>query len=95
MLNYKENKDEILSVLFAALNQYKDGDSETTALLLRKCFPGESDADDFDDRILLDVHFDLLEESENHGLFLDMSAHDDKFEGLPYNLNYIVWHKAH
>ena len=33
---------------------------------------------------------DPMEEAERQGIELDMSSHDGKFEGQPYNLDFVV-----
>lgn len=39
---------------------------------------------------LFDVHFALFEAAEKAGLTLDMSEHENKVEGLPFNLDFIL-----
>ena len=37
-----------------------------------------------------DWEVDPMEEAERQGIELDMSSHDGKFEGQPYNLDFVV-----
>ncbi|MGI5892463.1 MAG: hypothetical protein ACOX7H_07035, partial [Bacillota bacterium] len=46
--------------------------------------------EDFEFMDLFDVHFALFEAAEKAGLTLDMSAHENKVEGLPFNLDFIL-----
>ena len=39
---------------------------------------------------LFDIHFALFETDEKVGLTLDMSSHENKVEGLPFNLDFIL-----
>ena len=45
------------------------------------------------DEDLNSIHFALFEAAENEDLLLDMSSHEDRFEGLPYNLDFQVFHR--
>lgn len=53
-------------------------------------FGRESEMDTY---YLFDLHTAIMLLSETHGLKLDMSCHDCKFEGLPFVLDYDVWHR--
>ncbi|OFK22804.1 hypothetical protein [Olsenella sp. HMSC062G07] len=46
-----------------------------------------------DTAYLFDLHAAIMLLFETHGLRLDMSRHDNKVEGLPFNLDYDVWHR--
>ena len=51
------------------------------------------DMDSFDQWDLFEVHDALLREARANHITLDMSAHKDQVEGLPYNLDFIVRNK--
>lgn len=53
-------------------------------------FGRESEMDTY---YLFDLRTAIMLLSETHGLKLDMSCHDCKFEGLPFVLDYDVWHR--
>lgn len=36
------------------------------------------------------MHYELMEEAEKQGIVLDMSSHDEKIDGLPYNLAFVM-----
>ncbi len=85
-----KSNDEIKTIVFSLIDKLKEvqeGYDTTTFLLLKDA---GYDAESFDDGDLMDIHSELFNEAAESGLSLDMSAHDGKFEGLPYNLDYIV-----
>jgi methyl-accepting chemotaxis protein len=41
---------------------------------------------------MIDMHNALFDAAEEEGICLDMSKHDNKFEGLPFNLDFEVKH---
>ncbi len=86
MKNNEELKT-IVSSLIDKLKEVPEGYDTTTYLLL-----GDAgyDAESFDDEDLMNIHSELFNEASSSGLNLDMSAHFGKFEGLPYDLDYIV-----
>ena len=95
-MDYEKNRQAILNRLLAELETFPDGEITTTARLCEKCFP-----EDFGDTnragdisSLFEIHLDLLQEAEKHGLLLDMSSHENKCEGLPFNLEYPVYRSA-
>lgn len=78
---------EIIPVLIERLQAAPDGYDITTAQLMQVA--GYS-LEDFELMDLFDVHFALFEAAEKAGLTLDMSAHENKVEGLPFNLDFIL-----
>ena len=46
--------------------------------------------DGFEPFDLIDIHNALFRAAEANHITLDMSAHDGKLEGLPFNLDFIV-----
>lgn len=77
--------EEIVSKLIEQLISAPDGYSITTAQLVRQSgYP----LNDYE--ALYEIHFRLFEEAEKAGMNLDMSSHDNKLEGLPYNLAFIL-----
>lgn len=76
------------TILFE-LEERPDGSSATTAQLAAELLGREDD----EDRYLFDLDRALGLLAENHGLLLDKSHHDGLVEGLPYNLDFYVWHR--
>ena len=76
-------------ILFV-LEQMPDGYNTTTHFEANESLgrPGR-----IDESYLFDLHAALMLLSEIHGLKLDMSRHLYRLEGLPYNLDYDVWHR--
>ena len=96
----REELDELMSIdletrrdaemILFALEQAPDGFTTTTYRQLEAqlgCDVG------VDERYPFDLHTAIMLLSESHGLKLDMSRHDYKFEGLPFVLDYDVWHR--
>ena len=65
-----------------------EGEEISTARLMNEVF-GESGSRDFLYE-LFQVDQDVRKAAEKAGLILDMSKHENKCEGLPYNLDYLV-----
>ena len=96
----REELDEVMSIdletrrdaeaILFALEQAPDGFNTTTYRELEAQLGRDADADDC---YLLDLHAAIMLLSEAHGLKLDMSRHDYKVEGLPFVLDYDVWHR--
>ena len=84
-----EARRDAEAILFA-LEQVPDGFSTTTYRQLEAQLGCHVDVDG---NHLLDLHAAIMLLSETHGLKLYMSSHDCKFEGLPFNLDYDVWHR--
>ncbi len=79
-----QKMDMIVDKMIAELEKQEDGFQTTTGRLLIGM------GYDFDHDELMDLHFKLFDKAEEKGLYLDMSEHDGKIEGLPYNLDFIV-----
>ena len=77
----------IIPVLIERLQAAPDGYDITTAQLLKVA--GYS-LEDFESTVLFDIHFALFEAAEKAGLTLDMSSHENRVEGLPFNLDFIL-----
>lgn len=96
----REELDELMSIdlemrrdaerILFALEQASDGFNTTTYRQVEVQFGRESEMDTY---YLFDLHAAIMLLSETHGLKLDMSRHDCKFEGLPFVLDYDVWHR--
>lgn len=96
----REELDELMSIdletrrdaerILFALEQASDGFNTTTYRQVEAQFGRESEMDTY---YLFDLHAAIMLLSETHGLKLDMSRHDCKFEGLPFVLDYDVWHR--
>lgn len=96
----REELDELMSIdletrrdaerILFALEQAPDGFNTTTYRQVEAQFGRESEMDTY---YLFDLHAAIMLLSETHGLKLDMSRHDRKFEGLPFVLDYDVWHR--
>ena len=71
------------------IRELPDGTAITTAQLLDSLsYNNDRDLR----RHLLKLHFELLKATEAEGINLDMSSHDGKIEGLPYNLDFVIRH---
>lgn len=77
------------TVLFE-LEERPDGSRAATAQLAAELLGRE--VEEFCYLFDLDRALNLL--AENHGLLLDKSHHDGMVEGLPYNLDFYVWHRS-
>ena len=96
----REGLDELMSIdletrrdaeaILFALEQAPDGFNTTTYRQLEAQLGCHVDVDG---NYLLDLHATIILLSEAHGLKLDMSSHDYKVEGLPFVLDYDVWHR--
>ena len=65
--------------------------SETTSWQLLKV--GGYDPDEFDFSDLMEYHQALFRTAKANHITLDMSKHENKVEGLPYNLDFVVRNK--
>jgi hypothetical protein len=66
------------------------GTGATTARIARKvCERLGYDADDLGTRELFQIHERAFRHAEDEGYVLDMSSHDSKVEGLPFNLDFV------
>lgn len=83
----KARLKEIITVLIERLQAAPDGYDVTSTQLLQVA--GFS-LDDFEFTDLFDIHFALFDAAEKVGLTLDMSSHENKVEGLPFNLDFIL-----
>lgn len=83
----KNKLDGIIPILVERLKASPDGYDITTAQLLQVA---GYRLDDFEFMDLFDIHFALFEAAEKTGLTLDMSSHENKVEGLPFNLDFIL-----
>ena len=82
----KEEFKPIVEDLVEELRESQDGIRITTAQLLMQAGHEE----DFDSIDLIEIHNELFEAAKANDIILDMSEHDYKVEGLPYNLPYVV-----
>ena len=83
----KNKLEGIIPVLIERLNAAPDGYDITTAQLLQVA---GYRLEDFEFMDLFDIHFALFEAAEKAGMTLDMSSHENKVEGLPFNLDFIL-----
>ncbi len=72
------------------LRECEDGTDITTWQLVKTA---GYDMDEFDTFDLLEIHDALFRAAKTNHIILDMSAHDGKVEGLPFNLDFIVLNK--
>mgnify|MGYP004460882603 CR=1 FL=1 len=77
---------EIAKELVEELRDREDGERITTALLLKE----SGFCQEYDPLDLIRIHETLVEASNNAGITLDMSEHENKMEGLSYNLDFII-----
>ena len=78
----------IVNNLIDYLLECEDGTDITTSQLLRAV---GYNMDEFDDYNLMDIHDGLFKAAKTSHLILDMSAHENMVEGLPFNLDFIVY----
>ena len=83
----KEDLRSIAEDLIEDLREMEDGTAITTWQLLKAL---GYDMDEFEFMDLFEVHAAIFDAARRHHITLDMSAHDEKVEGLLYNLDYIV-----
>ena len=75
--------------MIGRIRDFPDGTRITTAQLLNSlCYNNDRDLQ----RHLMEIHHELLQAAKAEGITLDMSIHDGKIEGLPYNLDYVIRH---
>lgn len=72
--------------MIAKLKTLPNGTEITTWQLLKLC-GFTSDEDD-----LFGIHAALFDAAKKERITLDMSKHDNKVEGLPFNLDFKVMH---
>ncbi len=86
-------KAELRSIaedLIDDLREMPDGTEMTSLQLLKD---GGYDPQNFGFSELVDYHQDLLREAKANHITLDMSKQEDKEEGSPYNLDFVVRNK--
>lgn len=89
--NYsKADLRHIAEGLIEDLREYEDGTDITTWQLVKSA---GYDMDEFQTFDLIDIHDALFRAAKANHITLDMSAHEGKVEGLPFNLDFIVHNK--
>ena len=89
--NYsKADLRHIAEYLVEDLRECDDGTTITSWQLLKTA---GYDMEEFDQWDLFEIHDALFRTAKANRITLDMSAHKDKVEGLPYNLDFIVRNK--
>ena len=86
-MNYRENKDQVLSAIITRLKSLPAGSRGCSAGLFRDVFP-EEPMPEFKE--LFDLNYALHIQAEKAGLYLDSTHHFNMEEGLPFNLDFIV-----
>lgn len=81
------NQTEMVKGMIEVLRSLPDGTEITTYQLARKA---GFQISIYDASTLLPLHFAIFDAAEKAGIELDMSKHENKFEGLPFNLDYAV-----
>lgn len=79
--------DEIIRRMLEKLHSVNDGTVLTTWRLLKLADYGP---EQFSFGDLLAIHTTLFEAAEEDHFVLDMSGHEGKSEGLPFNLEFVV-----
>lgn len=86
--NYsKADLRHIAEGLIEDLRECEDGTDITSGQLIKSA---GYDMDEFDTFDLIDIHDALFRAAKANHIMLDMSAHEGKVEGLPFNLDFIV-----
>ena len=65
-----------------------EGEEISTVQLMDEVFGAANGRDCFDE--LFQIDQDVKEAAQAAGLILDMSKHENRLEGLPFNLDYLV-----
>lgn len=82
-------KEEIRSIVEDLVEELRESPNDiriTTAELLVQAGHEE----DFNPIDLISIHDELFEAAKANNIILDMSEHDGKVEGFPFNLDYVV-----
>lgn len=82
----KSDIDEIVRVLLKRIRELPGGTETSTAKLIWEIFNNPRDPH----VSFMEIHFALLDAAKKEGIDLDMSKHDGKAEGLPYNLDFVI-----
>ena len=79
----KNSTKDIVTKVADYIESLPEGSRTTTSRVLKKLYGEVIDS--------FELHFDIFDEIDNRGnVILDMSEHEDKVEGLPQNLDFIV-----
>ena len=81
------NQSEMVEKMLDVLRDLPEGAEITTYQLAKKAGFNISI---YDASTLFPLHFAIFDEAEKAGIELDMSKHENKVEGLPFNLDYAV-----
>jgi len=88
-MHTKSEINTIVQKLLDEIEWMPDGRWASTAKLLEEAgFDRDGLQDD-----LMEIHFSLIEAAKAENILLDMSSHEGKLEGLPYNLDFQVFHE--
>ena len=80
-----EKLDEIAEKMIAFLRKQEDGYDTTTGIMAHVMgYPDLSMED------LMDLNMKVFALAEKNGIVLDMSKHEGLFEGLPFNLDFVL-----
>ena len=82
----KPEIDEIVRVLLKRIRELPEGTETSTAKLIWEIFNNPRDLRGS----LMEIHFALLDAAKKEGIDLDMSGHEDRVEGLPCNLDFVI-----
>ena len=86
----KSNLRHIAEYLVEELREMPDGTEITSGQLLKV---GGYDPQEFEFSDLMDYHQYLFRAAKASHITLDMSKHENKVEGLPFNLDFVVHNK--
>ncbi|MCF0186596.1 MAG: hypothetical protein HUJ98_08950 [Bacteroidaceae bacterium] len=73
--------------IMALIENCEDGDSATMAELVRETGAG---ANDFDIEDMFEIQTAVFDAAKERGINLDMSEHEGKFEGMPFQLEFVI-----
>ena len=82
--------ENIVKQLVDHLYDMPDGTAIDTWHLLKRA---GYDMDSFSEGGLMDIHESLFDAAKSRHIILDMSAHENSLEGLPFLLDYLVWNQ--
>lgn len=88
----EKDKEKIISEAAKLIANLPNKSNTTTGRAVGKVCPDMVEKIEFSE--FFDIHNAIVETLEQQDIILDFSSHDDKVEGLPWNLDFYVYHKA-
>ncbi|MCF0128628.1 MAG: hypothetical protein HUJ70_08650 [Pseudobutyrivibrio sp.] len=73
--------------IMALIENHKDGDRVTMAELVKETGAGTKD---FDIEDMFEIQTAVFDAAKERGIKLDISEHEGKFEGMPFQLEFLI-----